>query len=414
MQKLIDTFKAQIDDFIEQRSDFLMLLGCSQLEAPIALKIIQDIEQQNNTDVFLLFADDFIALQPYVDVAIERLREQYQLANAWLAEQGHAALPAMPTTLDDPHRPPLRRLAEAMQYARALVPREGGHRLVWAMLPQHIHDPEAWHAMVNAFAPHQGIRPGMQGIRLLFRAAPDCESAYPVLFAAPRVRMNTLDLSQDKLEDSLAQDAEDESKPADQRMQALLKLALFDAAYNRKIPALSKFKILLGYYQGSTDYKMQAFTMNSIGDVYKRNDQLDRAQYWYECALPPIIEAKDPVIFHTIVRNLGDVAYAQQDYPLAEQHYSYADQLADKMLDPEGKIRDLEARGLSQEQQGAYDRALASWELAAQLARHIEQAPLLHIMLDHLERGYRKTTNFAKAAAVKTEQQQLQASEVRS
>jgi len=407
MQSLLESCKAEIDAFVEQRDDFLMLLAVTDMEAPIALQLVRDVEQANETDAFLLFADDFVAAQPYVDVLVERLREHRELACQWLVEQGREPLPEPPAALGDYRRDPVKRLAAAMRYAVDILPRGGGHRLIWTMVPQNVADMDAWHEFVDAFAPRQGLRPGLRGLRLLCRTVPDCKQAYPELVGAPRVRLRGLDLRQNKLEAAMAEDVEDESRSDEQRMQALLSLALFDYAFGRQLDALNKLKLLLGYYQGTGDDMMQAFVMNAVGDVYHRGGELDNAQHWYECALPPIIAAKDPVVFHTVVRNLGDVAFAKGEYAVASQHFGSAAELADKGLNAEGRVRDLEARGLSLEKIGSAEEAVESWETAAVLARHVAQpslpSPLLRPILEHLSRGYRANGDGTRLADVRRE-----------
>jgi len=407
MRKLLDAFKGELADFVEQRNDLLMLITCTENEAPITLKLLQDVEQENGTDVFLLFADDFIAPGPYVDVAIERLREQHQLAGDWLAEQDREPLPPLPEALGDQTLSPVRRLGMAMMFARSLLPREGGHRLVWTMVPQHIHNRDAYLDLISNFIPKRGLQPGMQGLRLIFRDEDDTETFKPELADGPRVRTRSLVLNQTVIRQALEEEAEDETQPDEQRMQALLSVALFDYAHQRSSAALEKLKVLLGYYQHTENTRMQAFVINTAGDVYQRDNQASRAQHCYECAVPLTIESKDAVGFHTAVKNLADLAFAQQDYPLAEQHYDSAQQIATQMLDPEAKIRDLERRGLSQEHQNAHDRAVISWEEAATLARSIGLPPLLHSNLEHLQRGYRKLGQTDQLAAANEELQHL-------
>ena len=69
---------------------------------------------------------------------------------------------------------------------------------------------------------------------------------------------------------------------------------------------------------------MQAFVLNCIGDVFHRRGDLAQAQEWYQRAAKSIVKSPTLVIFATIVKNLGDVAYAQKQYPHAEQYYEGA------------------------------------------------------------------------------------------
>ena len=96
MRKLIEKIQNGLENFIEQRDNLVMIVSCDDNDAPLVLKIVSDLEQADATDVYLLFADDFVAPDPYVSVTIERLREQHKIANEWLVEQGRKPLPPIP------------------------------------------------------------------------------------------------------------------------------------------------------------------------------------------------------------------------------------------------------------------------------------------------------------------------------
>jgi len=273
------------------------------------------------------------------------------------------------------------------------------------MFPQQIDDRTAYLGLVSSLVPWQGIQPWMQGLRLIFR---DETAPAAQLAKAPRVRFSGVNLGPDAMEDSIAEDVEDEALPDEQRMQSLLSLATLDYAHSRTPDALAKYEILLGYYQKTENLMMQAVVINSMGDIYHRMGDLDKAQHWYECAVPPAVEAKQPAVMATVSKNLGDVAYKRQQYPEAEQYYDGLDKLAAHLLDVETKIRALEWRGLSQERQRAYDRAVGSWEAAVVLSRNIGLPSFLRQNLEHLGRIYRQLRMTEKLAAVEAELRSLE------
>src|SRR5262249_49942478 len=131
------------------------------------------------------------------------------------------------------------------------------------------------------------------------------------------------------------------------------------------------------------------------------------------CASTAALEADTPVVLATVVMNLGNVAYKLGQFDVAEEYYDGWDKLAAHMLDPESKARALEWRGLSQEQQGAYDRAVQSWEDAATLSRNLKMTEFLKINLAHLQRGYERLRLSDKLDAVETEMQELAGEEVK-
>ena len=407
MRKLIDRIQVSIENFVEQRDDFVMIMACSDNDAPLVLKIVQDVEQAGASDVFLLFADDFVATGPYVAVAIERLRQQHKLVNDWLTEQGRDLFPPVPDRLDDPQFSPIKRLEQAMMYARSLLPKGGDHRLIWTMFPPTIHDRKAYLDLVASFAAWRGVKPGMRGLRIIFRDGTDTAGFMPALASAPRLRIKSVDMGPEAIQAALKEEAEDEALPDERRMAALLQQALLDSAHGRTQQALTQFKVLLGYYQHTQTYALQALVLNAIGDIFHRTNDLKNACHWYECAVPLAVKSESPVLFHAAVSNLADIAFKRAEYGRAEQLYDAADQLAGKMLYAEGMVHARERRGLSLEYQRAYERAVQSWEAAANVSRTTGLLPQLKANLQHLARGYRKLGMTEKQAAVQAELRQL-------
>lgn len=411
MRRLLEGVRNGFREFVEQRDDLIALLACNDDDAPVAVKILGDLEQSADTDVFLLFADDFIAASPYVSVVVERLAEQHRLACQWAAEQGRAPLPQMPPDLFDDAQPPAHRLFDAVAFARSLVPERGGHRLVWAMCPSRMADPEAYLDLARTFLPRNGVEPWMRGLRLIFRTGSDVDSTAPDVVQGARVRMLPVDFGPAALQGSLQDEAEDEELPEDERMQSVLSLALLDASHDRTTDAAKKFESLLSYYQRTGNVAMQAFVINAFGDVYRKAGDLEGARDWYECAAVPAADAHDTLILSMVVRNLGDVAYERGKFEEAESYFDGLDQLAAHLLQPEAKVSALEWRGLSQEQQGAYDAAIESWEGAATLSRNIGLPALLRANLQHLQRAFQATSSGGRLAEVNAELRKLPAEE---
>jgi tetratricopeptide (TPR) repeat protein len=404
MRELFEQFKINVNHFVEQRQDLLMIVACSDNDAALMLAVLGDVEQANATDVFFLSADDFITTHSYVSAMITRLEEQHEAASQALIEEGRDPLPALPVTLKNEMRSPLERLQEAILFTRSLLPKASGHRLIWAMSPQLIVDRPAYLKLIAEFIPWQGIQPWMSGLRLIFRDNLDDPPSFP---NAPRVQRQTIDFGPKAIETALQAEVENEALPKEQRMQALLMLAVQDYGYERPDDAIAKYKVLLAHYQQTENLAMQAFVLNGLGDVYHRAEQLEYARYYYECAVPPVVKAQEPVIFHSIVKSLGDVAFKQKQYAEAEYFYGSADKLAAKLLDAHSKALDLEWCGLSQEKQQAYDRAIFSWENAATLSRNIGMPDSLQSNLEHLKRVYRKIGRADKVATIKAELKQL-------
>jgi tetratricopeptide (TPR) repeat protein len=407
MRKLFAGLGKDLRCFIEQRDDLMLLANCNSADSALVLQTLRDIEQESGTDVFLLFADNFVEPESFVSVAIDRLKEDHRLACEGLAEEGRPSLPPMPASLFDHSRPAATRLPEAIGFARSLLPTGGDHRLVWAMFPLEIADWAQYLQLVSMLAPWKGVKPQMRGVRLLFRYQRESDPGELPVVAAPRVRVQDIDLGPAAIEASLLSEAEDPELSDEERMQALLTAAYMDSAYNRSEAAISKFNLLLGYYQHTGNLLVQALVIKGLGDVAHRNNSLEQAQRWYECALLPASEAKEASILAELVKDLGEIAYQQRRYADAEQYFDGLDKLRAHLLDPEGKAQALEWRGLSQEKLAAYDRAGSSWEGAAQLCRSIGLPHFLRTNLQHLARIYRETRMTKRLSAVEAELRQL-------
>jgi tetratricopeptide (TPR) repeat protein len=407
MRRLFEQTRQQLEAFIEQRDDLLLLVGCGPDDAGFVLQALRDAEQANLSDVFLLFSDSFVETKAFVSVAVERLKDEHRTACLALAEQGREPLPPPPARLSDPHRPPDTRLAEAIAYARSLLPAGGGHRLVWGMFPQEVADWPAYLRLVSTLVPWEGMAPWMRGTRLLFRSTPEAERHAPRLLKGPRARTMAVQLGPKEMEQGLHDDVQDANAPLEQRMQALVSLAVMDYGYNRLEDAEAKYHHLLGHYQATKDPLMQGFVLNGLGDVAKRRGDRDKAQEYYECAVVPTVEAKDAIVLSTVVRNLGDLAYERQRFAEAEAHYTQLDRLTSASLDAETKARALEWRGLSQEQQQALDRAEESWRLAAAFCREVGLRAPLRVNLEHLARVSKQQGKKDKLAEVQAELQAL-------
>jgi hypothetical protein len=89
-----------------------------------------------------------------------------------------------------------------------------------------------------------------------------------------------------------------------------------------------------------------------------------------------------------IVQSLAAVAFQEKRFSDAEERYSELVTLKRAMADEDGLAEALEWQGLSQEQQGAYDRAAVCWEESALICKAFELTHRLGPILTHLRRGY--------------------------
>jgi tetratricopeptide (TPR) repeat protein len=391
MRKLFDKYKKQLEEFIEQREDLIFLARCTEDDYGFVLQLLGEIEQVNASDLFLLFSDPFTQPGPFVSTIAQRIRDQYKTACDWAKEQGKpVTLAPPPDSLSDEGRPPAQRMIEAITYAKSLLPADGGNRLVWALFPMQVADWTAYLELIAQLAPWKGIEPWMRSARLLFRFPKEPQRQPPRIAKAPRTRTVDVSVAPADFEANLESQVEDESLPMDQRMNALVSLAVIDYGYNRVDLATTRYTHALGYYQSTNNHVMIAMVLNGLGDVARRQGDLAKAKEHYECAIPPAGEAKHGVVLASIVRNLGDVAYMEKKFPEAEKYYDQLDQLTTATLDAECKARALEWKGLSQEQQKMYDKALETWQTDVEFIRKIGMPHAEQDVLQHMARVYKQ------------------------
>lgn len=409
MRQLFDKLRAEIIGFLNQREDLILVMPSRDDEAAIPLALLRDVEQAQARDIFLIFSDDFFQPGPFISVMMERLREQHTIVGEALAERGRPALPPIPETVFDTRVAPEVRLKTAIKFTRPFVVENGGDLLVWVIYPQNIADFASYSGLLQQLAPWQGLETWMPGVRIICRDLPASSGTDSRWSNAPCVRIRNVSLGPEAIHDQLASDAADPGQPVEARMQGLLSVALLDQAHNRSEQALAKLNTLLAHYRQSGDFRMQAFVLNACGDIYHRNNNLDGALHFYECAVTPAAAGKDPLILSMITYNLAEVAYKQGRYSDAEQYYSGVDQLSQVTLDVGSKIRALDGKGLSQERQGNYHEAVLSLEASAGLSRQMNLEEPLRRTLGHLQRVYGQLGRYElnppskwKAAAFRT------------
>lgn len=373
MKKLVENLVSEVNTFVEQRNNLVMLLACTDNEVGLVMKIIEDIEKVSPSDAYFFFTDDFIELEPYVGVIIERLSQQRKIANEEANKENleHHIAP-IPEKLKGHELPAIQRMGQAMVYTRSLVPSVGVHNVIWVISPQTISNREAYHQLVASFSPKGGISDGMQGVRIIFRDLPDSQKKSPYLADLSRIQFNQIDMGSEAIQVSLEETIEDESLSDEERVSALLQNAMIDSAHGRTDSAYEHFKYLLGYYQYTKNHALQAVVINAVGDIYRQKNEFDKAIHVYETAISPAVESKSAAVLNNVVINLANTEFDGGNFSLAEQYYGQVDQLSSKMLYADGKISALNRQAECAIQQDSWERAIQIWEKTADFCRHSE------------------------------------------
>ncbi|WP_157832835.1 tetratricopeptide repeat protein [Thiolinea disciformis] len=336
------------------------------------MKLIRDIEDATQSDVFLFFADDFVDSVNYTELTIKHLKLQLEMVNQEAEKEQLQPLKPPSPDLENSQYSPLQRLGLAMMYTRSLVPDIGEHKIIWVLYPQSIQNRAAWHDLIASFTPQQGIRDGMQGLRLIFRDLPDPLIQSPSLAQLPRIQFNRFDMSPQAIDNALEKVIYDESLTNKERFDAMLQKAMIDSAHGRFDLAYDYFKRLLGYYQSTNNYALQAVTINAVGDIYARQGEFDKAIHVYEGAIEPAIQSKAAVLLNNVTTNLANAEYNRNNFQLAEQYYAQVEQLSYKMLHLDGALNAIHQQADCALKQLNTTQAISLWEKALEICRRFD------------------------------------------
>ena len=408
MRKLFQQLTDELKSFLDQAEDLLLLLACGVDDTALVLKTMRDLEQVDASDIFLLHADDFVGLDPFVTAALERLAADYQRTSAALVDSQREPLPPMSNTLQDQARPALARLQDALGSSRSLLPSADGHRLVWVMFPAQIADPETYLQLILQCSAKGGIQPWMRGLRLIFRVPADFVLADSPLAEVPRLRLRHADFGPSALQTSLQEQADDPKLPEAERVNAQLALATLDYAHGRLHEAVGRYQKVFEFARRTENPAMEALALNGLGDIPHRQGNLELAQHWYECAIDPALAARQPVVLATLVNNLASIAYQKQQFADAAQYYDSLCTVQSWLMNPVGKLQALEGRGLAQVKLGRAEPALASFEEAALLGIGFALPALARANLQHMREVCKQGGCKQKLVEVETELSKIQ------
>jgi len=386
VQKLFDQLLGTAREFVRQRDDVLLVVPCQDTDVPLLMKALRDLDRDSGSDLFLLFADDFIDADSFVDSLAMRFEQERQLANDAAPEESR--LPPLPHDFAEPGFPASARLEEGLRYAQSLINARRGQHVVWCMGPGAITNAAEYLDVLAALLPRPDIRAWMRGTRIIARAPADFECTASPLLSGRRVRVRPFTIPPDAHEQGLLAAANDPAQPVAERMRAEVQLGYLDYAYGRLEQAVDRFLKSLAYFQWVGVPVMEGLIICGLGDVARRQQNMTEAKHWYECALVPAAKDGNPILMSTILQHLAAIAYHNQRYEEAEERYGELVILKRAMLDEDGLADALEWQGLSQEHQQAYDRAVERWYEGALICKSFEMTDRLPRVLDHLRRGY--------------------------
>lgn len=387
MRKAYDQLMGTVRGFLKQRDHVLLLVPCGDSDVALLLKALRDLDRESGGDVFLLFAEDFHTPDAFLNNMARSLQEEQRLTNEAVGPDV-PKLPPLPQEFLDQKPPPAARLEAGLRYAHSLIdPRQGQHFL-WGMGPGSISDPKSYLELLAQLPPNPDIRPWMRGARIVARVPEDFQLDSSPLAKAQRVQVKPFSIPPNAHEEELRAATGDPKTPIGDRMQAEVQLAYLDYAHSRFDQAIERFLKALAFFQWAEIPVMEGLIICGLGDIARRQGNLPEAQHWYACAVVPAAKANNSILMSNIVQNLAAIAFEEARFGDAEERYSELVTLKRAMIDEDGLAEALEWQGLSQEKQGAYDRAIVCWEEAALICKSFEMEQRVGPLLAELRRGY--------------------------
>lgn len=354
MRKYFDRLKMILLDFIEQRDNLQLLVACPPGEAALMLKLLLDHQNSSKDDLFFLFPDEFTTASDYVSRICARLQREYS------ASLESDPLPTPPVeTLADSQAPAVDRLVACLTYGRQLVPLSTGHRVVWCFSPEIIHDMEGYLSLWKLCSPATTIEAWMRGTRMIVRV-PEGANAEAALSASKRVEIQKFVIPDNANEMELRETIANLKLPQATRQQAQLQIAFIDMAHGRTAVAKTALLSTLAFHQQRKDPALQSLAMIGLGDACRRENNIDKAKYWYECAIRPAGEGRQTMCLAMIAQHLGSIAFERQQYEDATFYYDQLTLLKRAIPDENGLVDALLWRASSELQQHHQQAALTS------------------------------------------------------
>lgn len=377
MQHIIQEVVDTLQNFINHEEQYVMLIEAGEQEAPLLLKSFGIVEEDDaSPDIFISIGDDFQDTRRYVELTIERQREQIEVLNIELEKIGKPPLEEIPAELFERNKPSQIRLLELFRHIRNIV--EPDRQLIWVFYP--LTDVEKEDFFMNLFEDiAQKIMNGeLANTKIILRDTPSfllrtklgCETENENEYTNnPKVFCYRPKLDFQSVLEKMEQQAKNKNLPPEERVQSVMLLAGADVAEKRYEQALSKNSQVLKHYQKTKQKQNESVVHNNIGDIYYLQGDYPQAQKNYEKAINIAVEEKSqPLVIYQSI-NLGNSLFMQKNYDEAFPYYESSEKLAEINQVLPQRIQALERMGDTRRAQGETDEAIEIYEKAAEICR---------------------------------------------
>jgi tetratricopeptide (TPR) repeat protein len=416
VQKKLKELTDTLAEFVDQQDYLTLVMSVDDAGMALIVKTLQGIDQQNASDLFVLIPDDAVAPDLYLTAIAARLEADRMVVNDMLAQEGKPPWPELPVACLDRRLPDSQRLRAMTEYVRGLMPKDGDHRVIWALLPMTIKDPLGYARIVGQLVPRAEIEPWMRGTRFIVRDDRTQPFIIPSLqkMQAPGVLTYAPDFSTAAVEAALTEEALDPEIPVPQRMNNLLQLAALDYSYGRFEDSIEKYGVLFTYFTQTGAKELQAMCLQGVGDVMRRIGKPVAAKEKYEQGLLLCADSQALVVTLNLCVAAGDTSFELKQLDEARGYYELADKIATKIVNPFVKADCLEKIGMVMELGGQIGPAAKIWTDATQLCRQMEYEFRLVSILERLRAMYKNARMTKPLHATEAELNALKARQAKA
>jgi hypothetical protein len=344
-----------LDGFITKPEPGALVVACSDLEVFYLVHLLTRIDERSPADRFWIVADPFTGPRAYVDALITSLAPELppphsapesshtqNLHNA--PESSHTQNPHgapesshtqnLHSAPESSHTPESRLHGVLEQLLATLPP--GDHRLVCALTPAQIDDPEGFALLARTL-----LRPLTDPrLRVILREDrrnhPRDTGAFEIAAASTSEQLFAYDFSlpHELVTASVEATANDPARPPAERAPALLQIASRELGHGKLPSALARCELVATM---PVDPALQALALALKADIFRQGHDLEAALSAGSLALEHAVAAGTlPVVVHAAMA-LGDLAEAL-GYPTdATTCFSLAERAA--VFDPNLQTR---------------------------------------------------------------------------
>ncbi len=386
MLRLFERINNELQAFLDQRDDAVLVVSTRESEAISVLKTLEGLDDATSWALFWTFTEDYDSPAGYAATLLEAYSARHDGVRLAMKEAGMDPWPALPPHLRDQDVPASERIRHLMSFARSLLPTQEGGLLVWSFFPLEIADAASYARLMAEVTHHERPFPWCHHIRMIIREDKEAPETSWLLRTHLGVRVYEPDVSQEAIQRSLEEELVDEEVPIDRQAQDVLVMAATDSSHKRYADALDKYHAVLPFFAKIQNAPMAAFVLNAIGECHSQLGDPTQAEAYFEYACEPVVDLKAPPIpiLLNIFLNLGNLTLSQERWTEAETYYDGAGQMATAQMLPRVLVQALENQGFAQYEQNKVPEALESWIEGARVAKTVEEHDLFERLLSRL------------------------------